>query len=197
MTASAYTTLDAVKSALRINDTVDDDLIASVISAASARIDNACNRVFAQSTGDRYYWPRNAYSVMIDDLASTSGLVVRLDTNSDGTWATTMTSAQYQLEPVNNLAQGKPVRLIRSTGTVMFPINTYGKVMVKISGTWGWPSVPPEISEATRLMVLRQFRRFDSPLGVAGFGDLGAMQVRSIDPDIAALIAPFQLAAVA
>lgn len=189
-----YTNLSDVKAALRITDTVDDDLLVSLITAASARIDNACHRTFGQASGDRYYSPKNNYSVVIDDLATANGLVVRLDTSNDGTWATTMTSSQYQLEPVNNPAQGRPYRMLRSNGNVIFPMNTYGKVMVKMTGTWGWPAVPAEISEATRLMVLRQFRRFDSPLGVAGFGDLGTIMVRAIDPDIQALITPFMLA---
>lgn len=201
MTASAYTTLAAVKAALRITDTVDDQLITSVITSASARIDNACNRVFTQSTGDRYYYPRNVLTVPIDDLATTAGLVVRTDTNGDGSWATTLTSSQYQLEPLNALAQGRPVRMIRALGTdfggAAWPISPYGRAMLKITGTWGWPAVPAEIEEATRLLTIRQFKRFDSPLGVAGFGDLGAMMVRNIDPDIQALIAPFMLVAVA
>lgn len=201
MTASAYTTLAAVKSALRITDSVDDSLIASVIQSASARIDNACNRVFAQSTGDRYYWPKNQLTCPIDDLATTTGLVVHTDSNGDGSWATTLTSSQYQLEPLNAFAQGKPVRMIRALGTdfggMTWPLSPLGRAMLKITGTWGWPSVPPEIEEATRLLTIRQFKRFDSPLGVAGFGDLGTIMVRNIDPDIQALIAPFMLVAVA
>lgn len=197
----SYTTLAAVKSAMRITDTVDDSLIQSVIDAASARIDNACNRVFAQSTAARYYAARNTSSVPIDDLASTTGLVVQVDTNLDGSWSTTLTSAQYQLDPLNAIATGKPARMLRAlTNTFsggLFPIGPNGRATVKITGTWGWPAVPPEISEATRLMVIRQFRRFDSPLGVAGFGDMGVVTVRAIDPDIAALIGPFVLAAVA
>jgi hypothetical protein len=90
------------------------------------------------------------------------------------------------------------VRALNSQfGGTFWPISPYGQAMVKITGTWGWPAVPPEIEEATRLLTIRQFRRFDSPLGVAGFGDLGAITVRSIDPDIKALIAPFSLAAFA
>jgi hypothetical protein len=36
---------------------------------------------------------------------------------------------------------------------------------------------------------MRLFKRLDSPLGVAGFGDLGVMRVsRGLDPDVAQLI---------
>lgn len=201
MTLSSYVSLADVKAALRITDSVDDNLLASLITAASARIDNSCNRVFTQATGDRYYAPRSSFVVQIDDLASTAGLVIKSDSNGDGTYATTWTASQYQLEPLNALAQGRPVRSIRTLNNgfdqFLWPANWSGRALVKVTGTWGWPSVPPEIVEATRLMVLRQFRRFDAPLGIAGFGDLGAIMVRNIDPDIQALIAPFQLVAVA
>lgn len=193
---SAYTTLAAVKAAMRVTDSIDDDLIQSVINAASSRIDNACNRVFAQSTGTRYYVANNTLSIPIDDLAS-STVTIRLDGLQDGSWNTTLTAAQYQLEPLNNLAQGKPVRMVRLLNSTYIPYSSERRATVSVQGTWGWPSVPAEITEATRLMVIRQFRRFDSPLGVAGFGDLGVVNVRSIDPDIAALIAPFMLQAFA
>ena len=194
---SSYTTLALVKSAVRIADSVDDDLIQSVIGAASSRIDNACNRVFAQSTGDRYYVAHNNYTVPIDDLCAGLTVAVRTDDDESNAYASLWSSSSYQFEPLNNTVQGKPVRLLRAVGANRFNISTSGKAMIKITGTWGWPSVPPEISEATRLMVIRMFRRFDSPLGIAGFGDLGAVRVRSLDPDIQQLIQPFALVAVA
>jgi hypothetical protein len=39
---------------------------------------------------------------------------------------------------------------------------------------------------------MRLFKRYDSPLGVAGFGDIGAIRVGRIDPDVDALIMPFK-----
>jgi len=194
---SAYTTLAAVKQALRVTDTIDDDLIQSVIEAASARIDNACNRVFAKSASyARLYTAKDGYVLPVDDIASAT-VTLQTDDLANGTFATTWSTAAYQLEPLNSNVDGKPARKIRAIGPQTFPMNTYGQALIKVTTQWGWPAVPPEIGEATRLMVLRQFRRYDSPLGVAGFGDMGAMMVRSIDPDIAALISPFQLVAVA
>jgi hypothetical protein len=39
---------------------------------------------------------------------------------------------------------------------------------------------------------MRIFKRLDSPLGVAGFGDFGAMRVsKGLDPDVAQLVAPY------
>jgi hypothetical protein len=39
---------------------------------------------------------------------------------------------------------------------------------------------------------MRQFKRYDSPLGVAGFGDIGAIRVGRTDPDVEALVQPFK-----
>jgi hypothetical protein len=41
-------------------------------------------------------------------------------------------------------------------------------------------------------MSLRQYKRYDSPLGVAGFGDMGAVRVSRIDPDIQSMLAPYR-----
>ena len=36
-----------------------------------------------------------------------------------------------------------------------------------------------------------------APLGVAGFGDLGAITVRAIDPDVERMLRPYRIAVVA
>jgi hypothetical protein len=45
---------------------------------------------------------------------------------------------------------------------------------------------------ATILLSTRLYKRMDSPLGVAGIGELGVIRVSRIDPDIDALIMPFR-----
>ena len=52
--------------------------------------------------------------------------------------------------------------------------------------------MPTAIKFATILLATRLFKRMDSPLGVAGFGDIGVIRVSRIDPDIDALIQPFK-----
>ena len=196
---TSYVTLPDVKAALRITDTVDDDLLASLAATASRRIDNRCGRRFYAdgSATARTYVALQTGVVMVDDISTLTGLVVKADYDFDGTFETTLTAGtDFQVEPTNALAKGDPVNLLRSTGS-MFPVASNGQALVQVTARWGWPSVPDAIAEATRLLVLRQFRRFDSPLGVAGFGDLGAIMVRSIDPDIEALIAPYTVLAVA
>jgi hypothetical protein len=102
----------------------------------------------------------------------------------------------YQTEPSNAAAQGEPITLLRALD-VDFPVAENGRTLIEVTAKWGWPSVPHAIREATVLLASRQFKRLDSPLGVAGFGDLGAIVVRRIDPDVAAMVAPYKTFVVA
>jgi hypothetical protein len=64
---------------------------------------------------------------------------------------------------------------------------------VKLTAVYGWPSVPIAIKQACVIQSSRIYKRLDSPLGVAGFGDLGAIRVtRDLDPDVAQLVAPYR-----
>jgi hypothetical protein len=36
------------------------------------------------------------------------------------------------------------------------------------------------------------FKRADSPLGVAGFGEFGVVRVTQLDPDVKALLEPYR-----
>jgi hypothetical protein len=63
---------------------------------------------------------------------------------------------------------------------------------VQIAGVWGFATIPTAIKQATIILSMRQFKRYDSPTGVMGFGDLGVMRVGAVDPDISALLMPFR-----
>ena len=54
---------------------------------------------------------------------------------------------------------------------------------------FGWPNIPVTVTQATVLQSSRIFTRLQSPLGVAGFGDMGIMRVsRGLDPDVVQLV---------
>jgi hypothetical protein len=56
----------------------------------------------------------------------------------------------------------------------------------------GWAAVPSAVKQATIIQAARIFKRLDSPLGVAGFEDLGIMRVgRGLDTDVAQLVAAY------
>jgi hypothetical protein len=191
---NGYASLNDVKNALRIPtaDTVDDVLLELSVETASRQIDDHCERVFYQQTGaTRIFTPRDSYTCEIDDLVTLTTL--KSSTDGDGTFDKTWTPVYYQLEPLNGVAGGisSPVTLIRAVDDFLFPVYG-GEATVQVTGTFGWTSVPTAIKFATILLATRLFKRMDSPLGVAGFGDLGVVRVSRIDPDIDALIQPFK-----
>jgi hypothetical protein len=48
------------------------------------------------------------------------------------------------------------------------------------------------VTQACIIQASRIYKRLDSPLGVAGFGDMGAIRVGKVDPDVAMLIRPYK-----
>jgi len=192
---NGYCTLADVKAAARITDAVDDALIEIAIEAASREIDGVCNRVFYSTSGTRVYQNVDSFITNTDDIIS----ITTLKTSDDGViYDTTWTTADYQLEPLNGVAGGlvQPYTRIRAIGDYLFPVwsvtGTYGnKASVQIQGVFGWSSVPTAVRQACILLAMRHWKRYDSPLGVAGFGDIGAIRVGRTDPDVQALLAPF------
>jgi hypothetical protein len=189
---NGYCTLSELKSVMRINDTVDDTMLEARITEASRVIDQHCDRRFYADTNAtaRLYVPPVSDLVMVDDISTTTGLIVKIDSNGDGTYATTLTASQYQLEPVNGLAKGSPVTMIRAINTAM--LTRSAPAGVQVTAKWGWPSVPSPVTSACILLAGRLVKRGDSLLGVAGFGDLGAITVRAIDPDVERMLRPYR-----
>jgi hypothetical protein len=195
---NGYASLSEVKAAARIADTIDDALLEISIEASSREIDGICERVFYSSgTAVRTYIPTDLFLLETDDIISVD--TIKSDSTGEGGFDLTWDEADYQLEPLNNLAGGivTPFTRIRAVGSKLWPIYeprdiNAGQASVQITGVFGFPSVPIAIKQATIIMSLRQFKRYDSPLGAAGFGDLGVVRVGRYDPDIEALISPWK-----
>lgn len=198
---NGYCSLLDIKAALRLTDNVDDTLLEMSVEAASREIDGMCERFFYNVSGTRVFNPQDSFLAQTDDIVS----VTTLKTSNDGTtFDTTWTSSDYQLEPLNGSVSGltSPATRVRAVGQYLWPIwsvtGTYfNKAPIQVVGTFGWPTIPPAIKQATILLAMRQFKRYDSPLGVAGFGDIGVMRVGRVDPDVEALIMPFKKMALA
>jgi hypothetical protein len=195
---NGYCTLDQLKAVLRVTDTVDDVLFESRIEEASRVIDDYCNRRFyADSTATaRIFVASESTTVVIDDISSTTGLVVKTDSAGDATYAKTLTAADYQTEPLNAVSRGVPITMIRTTASGYLP-TAIAPAGVQVTAKWGWPAVPEPVQSACIILAGRLVKRGDSLLGVAGFGDLGAITVRSIDPDVQRMLAPYRVLVVA
>lgn len=191
---NGYASLNEVKSALRITDAVDDSILEMAIESASRLIDGYANRQFYSiGTAIRYFVAEDDFVVQVDDLANGT-VTVKSANNADGVYDTTWGTDDYQLEPLNGFLDGQtwPYTQIRAIGDYLWPISG-GEALIQITGNWGWPAVPIAIKQACIIQASRIYKRLDSPLGVAGFGDLGAIRVtRDIDPDVAQLVAPYR-----
>jgi hypothetical protein len=193
---NGYVSLALVKKALRISDNIDDDFLELSIEAASREIDGYCERVFYATTETRVFIPRDSFTCEIDDLTS----LTTLKTSSTGeSFDVTWTSTDYQLEPLNGQAGGlvTPSTRIRAVGDYVFPtfeprnVNHY-EATVQVAGAFGFTPIPTAVEQAALLLTLRQYRRYDSPLGVAGFDEMGVVRVGRIDPDVQKLLSPFR-----
>ena len=194
---NGYATLSDVKLAFRITDNVDDTLLELAIESASREIDGWCERVFYNAgTATRVYIPTDSFYTETDDLISLTTLKTSTTGESfDNTWE----SGDYQLEPLNGISgglTGHPATRIRAIGNKIFPlwdprnINSH-EATVQVTGVFGWSAVPTAVKQACIILSMRQFKRYDTPLGIT-FDELGAMRVGRVDPDIQNLLSPFK-----
>jgi len=191
-----YATLQQVKAAARITDSVDDELLETAIESSSRMIDGYCERRFyTNGTETRYFAATDSYAVDVDDIAGTA-ITVETSAGLDGIYDETWTTSDYQLEPLNRTNAGLdfPITRLRAIGDYLFPVDPVAhETGVKITGVFGFATaVPAAVKQATILASLRQYQRYSSALGVAGFGDMGAVRVARIDPDIQSMLMPFR-----
>ena len=191
-----YCTLAELKAALSITDIIDDTILQTAITSASAWVDGWCYRSFeaaGTAVTDRDYIPTGTFETLaIDDCVEITE--VKLDDDLDGTFADTLTAADFQAEPVNSTTGGLalPFTRLRPFEDGYWP-TFRGQATVRVSARYGWPAIPDAVREATIFRASALFTRRDSPLGVAGFGDMGAMRVsRFVDPDVEMLLAPYR-----
>jgi hypothetical protein len=191
---TAYATLAQVKAALRITDSVDDTLLEMARVSASDLIDGYTGRTFTTSgTVTRVFAPADDYVLQTDDIAGTA-VTITSSTGADGVFDVTWKTTDYQLEPLNGVSNGQavPFTRIRAIQDYLWP-TAGGEATVRVTANYGFASIPLVITQATVLQSSRIFSRLQSPLGVAGFNELGVVRVtRALDPDVAALVEPYR-----
>lgn len=189
---NGYCSLAEVKSSARITDNVDDSMLELAVESASRLIDSYTQRYFYNAgTATRLFAPQDSYVTEIDDLIT----LTTLQTSDGETFDTTWQAKDYQLEPLNGVVDGLtgyPATRIRAIDDFIFTHLT-GEATVRVIGIWGWSAVPTAVKQATVIQAARIFKRNDSPLGIAGFGEMGAVRVGTqLDPDVKQLIEPYR-----
>lgn len=194
----AYTTTALVKASLGIPDSVtsEDTAISAAIAAASALIDNYTGRTFeVSSTTARTYVPRTAAILDIDDVATTTGLVIKVDNDQDGTFETTLTvTTDYVLQ-----GNSTPYRTVTNVNAG-WPLSLYGRPTVEVTAKFAYSETAPDnIKQAALLLSCRLYQRKASPLGfqAGAIPEFGAVRISRNDPDVAALLQGVKLLGVA
>ena len=194
--ANEYATVEMLKLALAIqaDDATQDAQLQQALAAAARGIDRDTGRRFWLDPApvQRVYNPRgrtvcdeSGERILVDDVGSTTGLVVETGP-AGGPWTAV---TDYETAPDNALVDGRPITaLLRSYGSW-----GQGGNRVRVTARFGWPGIPDEVIEATKIQANRLFKRKDSPEGVASAGEWGVVRVSRVDPDVYALIKHFVL----
>lgn len=172
-------TLNDVKTAMRITDSLDDTSLELAVETASRQIEAYCNRRFTADSvaTPRVYAATGPWLLDIDDIWSTSGLIIATGTTA-GTYPTVWQSSDYQLEPLNGIlnAQAWPYTRIRAIASQTFPIYA-GQALVQVTAKWGWASVPVAVRTAAIRQSQHIFTSRDLPLGATAFGETGILRI--------------------
>jgi hypothetical protein len=188
MSQTVYVDPDDLKKTLSASgsDYLDDEL-ENAANAISRGIDRALGRTFGRDSEEveRHYSALDPWSLTIDDLVTLTSL--ETDEDGDGTFETTWAASDYVLEPLNAPLDSEPYTGIRvhPNGSRRFPTR-YPRA-VRLTGIFGWPAVPPQISEACWIIAeqLNQRKR-TMPMGFTITAEAVAYIVRT-DPQLSFL----------
>ena len=174
---------------LDIADPIDDAVLESKIEAASRAIDVETSKRFYADTVDavRYFAADDPYELWVDELISVTSIETDLD--GDGTFETTLGATDFLLWPYNAALDGGPYcRIDIAPGSGLSWPQVRGRG-VKVTGKYGYPSVPKNIKEACMLWATRFFVRKDAPFGVVGSGEF--QKDLQEDADVMKLLRPY------
>lgn len=192
MSGTAYLSLEELKVASEVTGLsfMDYDGQRSVTSASRA-IDEYCGRRFwldADTTSVRYFTPTDGYCVQVDDLVALG--TVQSDSGGDGTYETTWAAADFNTWPLNAAADGKPYEELRARRANYTPWPCW-EASVKVTGQFGWPTVPEQVKTATTLLATKLVKRVrEAPFGVVSVVDNIAVRVINSDPEMKLLLDP-------
>lgn len=190
-----YATRDELKARVGIPlaDTDHDTRLDNVLDTASRDIEKATGRQFndAGSATAREYEPCDTVWLDVDDFSTVTGLVVKVDSAGDGTFATTLASTFYKPYPLNGVVDGEtgwPFYQLKAVNYA-WP-GSYYLPPVQVTARWGWTAVPSGVHEACLILAEELFKLADTPFGTGGYSQFGIIRAR-VNPHCWQRIAPY------
>jgi hypothetical protein len=198
---NGYATLAEIKAYMSISDTTDDSLLENLVESASRSIDRIANRRFYldATASARLYRAYSNIFVFVDDIGSTSGLIVKTDEDGNGTYSKTLTlNTDFILDPLTSQSLNRPfTQLTMVSNTESWPIfpgiTSNGlRPGVQVTAKWGWPAVPDDLNMACLILTADLYKRKDAPGGILGLGDLGVVRMSPIGRDVTAMVRAYK-----
>lgn len=151
----------------------DTGVLQTALTSAINAVNSHCNRLFtvAGAATTRVYVPVWGDVLDIHDCTTVTAV------SNDGV---AITSANYQLEPLNGINDaGVAVPYDRIVLTLGDRWVFDGKrATVSVTATWGWASIPTEVTEAVLMLAKDIAYNREQKGDVAGFGEFGAVRLR-------------------
>ena len=197
--SNGYTTLATFQAYTGMTTVTADETIniEKAIESASRSIDRMTNRRFwADTTATaRQYRATDFYRLFVDDISSTTGLLVKTDTGGDGTYETTLTfNTDYILDPINAPQQERPFTVVTMVGTTLFPSPINLRPGIQVTAKFGWynGTPPDDVEEACLILSTDLVKRASSVGGVLGLSELGAIRMSPLGRDVQAMVRPYR-----
>lgn len=198
-----YCTRDQVRAqrGFQSVETGDDTLIDTAINAASRQIDAWCGRRFWQdaSVATREFFAESALCCPVDDISTTTGLVVKIDQVGEGSYDTTLTiSTDFIVKPVNAADRTPvwPYTELWLANNYYFPRLANGRPGVQVTAKFGWPAVPDDVTMACIIQAAQIYSSKDAIFGSFALNESVARSVPAMDRQAMALLSDYRIPAV-
>lgn len=190
----AYATAEQYRALAGKVDGASDALIDDDLEAVSRYMEGCLHRFFTSDTAvvARVYTPtRSDRCFYIDDVSTLTGLVLKVDTDADGSFSdeTAWTiNSDFEMWPLNADKGPEPQpwdQLVIPSYSTKSPFAA--GVRLQVTARFGWPSVPAPIRRAC--IELTRILRIEGPRANNRFTDMGdvlstSRQARDIVADL-------------
>jgi hypothetical protein len=193
----SYATLAELKASLAITDSTDDTPLQSCLDAADQLINNYVDTKVGfgvTSSQTRYYTAERYDFVLTDPIVTVTALATDID--GTGNYTQTWSANDYVLAPRNAALNGRPYTEIDtspfSNAVLNFPT---GYLEVKVTGTFGWPSVPAAVKQSSLIQAGAIWASRTAPFGAIGGETLGGVirMSAALHPEARALLDAYRL----